>query len=139
MANIALYTANKVEVVDSYAQISGVTGGAVTAGSAVRINTSGKFIHGNATDTTNNPIYGIVTKTRASGENCTVIRRGVLDGYDVESLAYWAPIYLSDTAGALADAAGTTTVIVGRVIPAYGEVMGASGLVPHKVIEINVP
>lgn len=137
MADISLYTANKVEVAEVgwSDQMTLPSGGAVTAGSAVRINTSGKFVHGNATDTTNNPIYGIATRSVTSGESVTAIRRGVLDGYDVESLAYWAPIYLSDTAGRLADAAGTTTVIVGRVIPVWGGPLGTV----HKAILINVP
>jgi hypothetical protein len=141
MADIALYTANQVTVAESFVQQTGPTGGAVTAGSAVRIDANGKFIHGNATTATGgvNAIYGIARRTCASGETITAIRKGVLDGYDVEALAYWAPVYLSDTAGRLADAAGTTTVIVGRVIPVYGEVMSGSGLVPHKAILLDVP
>ena len=45
-----------------------------------------------------------------------MLEEGWVTGFDVSSQAYDAPLYQSDTAGALADAAsGTKTVAVGRV------------------------
>jgi hypothetical protein len=48
-------------------------------------------------------------------------------------LAYWAPLYGSNTAGSLDDAAGASSVIVGRVIP-----MNNSGVLT-KVTYIDAP
>ena len=67
----------------------------------------------------------------AAGQGVSLLERGAIGGYDVSGLAYDALVYLSDTAGALADAAGTATVVCGRVVP-----MSDKDLT--KVIEIDV-
>ena len=58
---------------------------------------------------------GIALSTVGAGQAVSVLKRGHIYGFtlagDYDSMAY-----LSDTAGKLADAAGTLTVIVGRVV-----------------------
>jgi hypothetical protein len=44
-----------------------------------------------------------------------LMREGDLAGWDLSGLNYDAAAYLSNTPGALADAAGTVTALVGRV------------------------
>jgi len=57
----------------------------------------------------------IALESAGSGSTISVVARGVLDGYDLSGMDYDDPVYLSDTAGDLADAAGTTEVVVGVV------------------------
>lgn len=125
MANIAVATAGKIEVVESFEQMTLVATEAILAGAGVRIHTNGKWTNGNGTSTTENDIYGIATASVAAGEPLTAIKRGVLDGFTF-SQAYWATIYLSDTDGILADAAGTASKIVGKVIPATSTTIGTA-------------
>lgn len=127
MADIALVTANKVEVVESIEQMTLPTDEAITAGMAVRLNTTtGKFTKANGSGAAEARIYGIATKTVASGMPLTAIRQGVMDGWDLSGLAYDAVVYLSDTDGRLGDAAGTVSTVVGRVIPGTSEALGTS-------------
>lgn len=125
MALIAVATANRVRVVRSTIQYSAPAAEAILAGSAVRIDTNGKFTNANGTDATENRIFGIATHTVAAGESLTVIRKGILDGYTF-SQAYDAPIYLSDTDGRLGDAAGTVSTVVGRVVPGWAVTLGTA-------------
>lgn len=125
MANIALATAGRIEVVESKIQMTLPAAEAITAGEAVRIDTAGKFTGANGTTTTENRIYGIATRAAAAGTAVTAVRKGVLDGFTFTQ-AYDAILYLSDTDGALADAAGTVSTIVGRVVPAWGQFVGTA-------------
>jgi hypothetical protein len=58
---------------------------------------------------------GICLDYVAAGETARILEDGWCDGFDLSGLARDAPVYLSDTAGALATAAGTMSVVVGRV------------------------
>jgi len=95
----------------------------LVAGDLVRIDTStGKFVLAKATTAPNGRVYGMLVNG-ADRANCpvTAIRRGVvaLDDSALSGLAYDAPVYLSDTDGKAADAAGTVSVVIGRVIPLF--------------------
>lgn len=72
---------------------------------------------------------GIVTKI--TGRAASFVKRGLVYGYDLSGMDFDDPVYLSDTAGSLADAAGTMEVIVGRV----AQVPEAGG--PKKAIYID--
>jgi hypothetical protein len=125
MADIAVRTANRLEIVESIQQETLVAAEAVLAGAPVRIDTAGKFTNANGTTTTENRIYGIATRTVAAGEPVTAVRRGLLDGFTF-SQAFDAIIYLSDTDGRLADAAGTVSTIVGRVMAGTATTLGTA-------------
>src|SRR6478752_8163844 len=118
MAAIAVATAGAIHVVESIEQMTAPAAETILAGAPVRIDTAGKFTNANGTTTTENRVYGIATASVIAGEALTAIRRGVLDGFTFTQ-AYDAAIYLSDTDGTLADAAGTVSTVVGRVIPAW--------------------
>ena len=126
MADIALVTANRVRVVESLEQMTLPAAEAITAGMPVRIDTTtGRFTAGNATVAGEARIYGIATQTVPAGLGVTAIRRGVMDGWNFDAMAYDAAVYASDTDGRLADAAGTVaTAIVGRVIPGTSTTLG---------------
>lgn len=125
MADIALTTAARVEVVESIQQDTRIAAEAITAGAPVRDDGLGLFTNGNGTDATEANVYGIATRTVAAGMPVTAIRHGVLAGWTTNMPAHGARVYVSDTDGRLADAAGTVSVQVGRVIPGTGELLGA--------------
>jgi len=128
MADISLATAYRVEVVESLEQMTLPAAEALSPGDAVRLDTTtGKFTKANGTTAGEARIYGIAVGTHAvaAGIPVTAVRRGALDGYAFTQ-AYDAAIYLSDTDGALADAAGTVAVVVGRVVPGASELLGGA-------------
>ena len=59
---------------------------------------------------------GIFLEAGATGSVVPLMKRGILWGLNVSALDDDAPLYLSDTAGALDTAAGTMTVVCGRVM-----------------------
>lgn len=130
MANeIALVTANTVSIVESTKQLTAPAGEAITPGAPVRFDTStGKFMNGNASSTSENKIYGIATGKKAipAGWPVTAVAIGVLDGFDLSAMNFGAPVYVSDTDARLSTAVGTTTLVVGRVIPATATLTGTT-------------
>jgi hypothetical protein len=140
MADIALVTANKVEIVESFEQMTLPTAETVHPGQVARVDASlGKFTKGNVSSATEEAIYGIATGgvANVAGQPITCIRKGVLDGFDLSGLDYWAPVYLSATDGGLADAPddyGDT--IVGRVIPGTSTTLGTAY---DKLLLVDIP
>ena len=59
---------------------------------------------------------GIALAAAAIGEPVPVLIRGFVSGFSVSALNGDVFVYLSDTAGALADAAGTLEVRMGRIV-----------------------
>lgn len=130
MALIALTaraTANaKLDVVESNRQLTAPAEEAIAVGDAVRFDTtSGKFTKANGTTAPEARIWGVATKTVAANEPVTVVRNGILDGFDF-SQAPDATIFLSDTDGRLGDVAGTVSTTVGRVIPGTATTLGTA-------------
>ena len=126
MADIAVATAGKIHVVVAKEQLTVPAAETIAAGAPVRIDTSaGTFTNANGSSAAEARVYGIATRSVAAGEPVTAIRRGILDGFTF-SQAYDAAIYLSNTDGRLADAAGTTSVIVGRVVPGTATTLGTA-------------
>jgi hypothetical protein len=85
--------------------------------------TTGKAMLGKATDATEvGTLRGIaLSNQKQVGDSVTLLRHGLIDlGNALDAMDYGALIYLSDTDGTLADAAGTvTTAIVGYVWPVF--------------------
>lgn len=126
MADLTLATANKINVGTlTVQQHTGVAAAAITAGSPVFLDTNGKWAVSDANDTAADAVFGVATRTVAAGEALTVIRRGLMDGWS-NLPAYGAPVYLSNTAGALADAAGTASIVIGYVVPVFGTTLGTA-------------
>ncbi|MCA9878213.1 MAG: hypothetical protein KC442_10545 [Thermomicrobiales bacterium] len=138
MANIALVTANKVEIVGAPAvQLTAPAGEAIAPGAPVRLNTSGQFVNGNATTTTENNIWGIATGQKAivAGWPVTAVRIGILDGFNFADQDHGENIFLSDTDATLADSPGTTVMVVGTVVPGHGELLGSA---PKKLLYVQI-
>lgn len=121
-------TITRVHIVRMFEMLpDGPVNEALGVGEAVRVDaTTGKYTPGNATDTTENQVRGIALHV-ADYANATIsaIKRGIIDiGDALDALNYGVPVYLSNTDGVLADAAGTQAVIVGYVIPGWGDTAG---------------
>lgn len=107
----------------------------LTAGEAVIIDpTTGKYAAARGTTAPLGRVYGLTLRAVKAGYGVTVLRSGIMDGWDLSALAYDAPVYLSDTAGGLlATAAGTVTVVIGRVVPGTSTMLGTAY---DKLLEI---
>lgn len=127
MADLAVSTAGKIRIVESIIQFTLPAAEAITAGDIVRLDTTnGKVTKANGSSAGEARVLGIATKSVAAGLPVTCIRKGVLDGFDLSALAFDAAVYASDTDGRVADAAGTVSVVVGRVVSATANLLGAS-------------
>lgn len=103
----------------------------VANGQPAYLASTGKYGLADANAAGKQQFRGIFLQAAGAGQGTAILERGAIGGFDVSGLAYDALVYLSDTVGKLADAAGTMTVPVGRVVP-----MSDSDLT--KVIEIDV-
>ena len=108
---------------------------AITAGAPIRLDTtSGRFTNANGTSAAEARVTHIATRTVLAGEPLTGVRACTLDGFVLDALAYDAPVYLSDTDGRLDTVAGTTSVIVGRVVPAFATTLGTAA---DKLLDVG--
>lgn len=106
---VSLVFADKAEIVDMIAVE------AITAGQPVYRTSAGKAGIADANAAGKQQFRGIALKDVAAGKPVPVLKRGYLSGFALSGVAYDGAVYLSDTAGSLADAAGTMTVNCGRV------------------------
>jgi hypothetical protein len=87
----------------------------ITAGQAMYILTTGKVGVADANDSGKQQFRGIALNGGAAGSAIDVLHYGEVTGFTLAGNAD-SLVYLSDTAGELADAAGTMSVVVGRVV-----------------------
>lgn len=96
-----------------------MAGATLTAGQPVYIAATGKIHPADANGSSPvNRFRGIALKSGAvGGQAVPVLMEGEIAGFEISGLAYDAEVFVSDTAGSLADAAGSTSLSVGRVVP----------------------
>ncbi len=87
----------------------------ITAGQAVYQDTNGKAGVADANAAGKQQFSGIALNAAGAGQAVSVLVRGHVAGFTVSGMNGDALAYLSDTAGALADANGTMNVQCGRV------------------------
>lgn len=94
-----------------------VAAAAIAKGDLVYFTSAGlvNIADGNGSGTT--APCGIALNAAGAGQEVNVLKEGHIYGWTLTSLAYWAPAYMSNTAGALSDDAGGTSLIVARVVP----------------------
>lgn len=116
MADIVI-TAAQVEPIDPlHAEIYNfVAAATITQGQIVYITTSGTVGVADANDSGLEQARGVALNGGGAGQAISVLKRGRCAGFTLTQDAS-IPLYLSNTAGALADAAGTMTVVCGIVI-----------------------
>lgn len=110
-AQVAPVFTDEAEIYDMIAAV------AITAGQAVYQNTAGKAALADANAGSGAELLvGIALNAAGAGQAVSVLKRGALAGYTLSGVAYGGTVYLSDTAGALADAPSTTkSIAVGKV------------------------
>ncbi len=116
MADIAV-TAAQVGLVDpAKATVrSYIAAATITKGQAVYITTAGKVGVADANDAGKQQFRGIALNGGGAGQAIDVVHEGEVYGFDLSGVNPDVLVYLSDTAGALADGVGTMTVAAGRV------------------------
>jgi len=106
MANLSVTDIRPVEVKKQFTAPAGV---AISKGQMVRFDTA------------------------IAGQTTTVVQKGIVDvGNALGALSYDQDVYLSNTDGTLADAAGTTSKVAGIVVPGY------SSETPDKLLWIDL-
>lgn len=119
MANLNITSVRPVKIIK---QSTAPAGEAVTVTAPwMRLNTTTGYLElGNATTAAEAKRGGIALHAAAVGEAVTIVEDGVLDvGEALAALAFDAPVFLSNTDGMLADAAGTVSVQIGKVVPGW--------------------
>lgn len=116
MADIAL-TAAQIGLVDPTKAVlfDGIATETLTKGQALYQTTSGKFGIADANVANKQQVRGIALQDAGAGQGVTMLIKGACYGFTLTSQSYDDPVFLSDTAGSLADAAGTLEVPVGVV------------------------
>jgi predicted transcriptional regulator len=120
MAVVAIADATKVRrVAASQDEVyTGIAGATITQGQVVYADaTDGdlKLADGSAAGTAT--ALGIALEGAAEGQALGYLKKGKIAGFTISGLDYGAWVYLSDTAGALDTAAGTVSLVCGRVMP----------------------
>lgn len=131
MALITVVDAD-VAPVDVIEQFTAPADVAVARGEYVRITTTGNWILSDASAAGDiGGTRGIALNAAAIGEAVTAVLKGVVSlGVAFADQDIDDPIYLSDTAGTLADAAGTVSTVIGYVIP------GNANTAPDKLLRL---
>ncbi|MBI3161287.1 MAG: DUF2190 family protein [Chloroflexi bacterium] len=90
----------------------------IAAGQPLYIDANGKANIADANGSAPaNTYIGIAMQSIKAGQAVDAAVEGDVVGFDLSGLAYGAAVYVSNTAGELADAAGTATLLVGYVYP----------------------
>lgn len=118
MADITVTAAKVAPVFPDQAEIySGVCSTTITAGQVVYFNSDGKLALSDASAAGTTIAAGVALEGGGAGQGISILKRGIVAGYTVSTLDPHAVLYISDTAGAMADAAGSNSGTVGKVWP----------------------
>jgi hypothetical protein len=92
---------------------------AIEAGQPVYLDSNGKAALADANGSGTDTFRGIALKTVGAGQAVSVLISGWLSGTGsgITGLAYGASVYVSNSVGELADGAGSTSLLVGKVFP----------------------
>lgn len=136
MAAIAVRTlANSgqpaVSIEESIQQVEGTAAATLTAGTVVKYDTNGRFVAAAATG----PQVGVLNRNVVAGDGCTAIRKGRMDGFNLDALTYGAVVY-AGAAGAM-DTTGTpgTTPEIGFVMAGRSHLRGNA---PDKILLVDI-
>ena len=117
MADLALTAAQIGVVFPNEARIFPyVAAETITAGQICFVDTNGKLQLADANAAGEQQARVLALNGGGAGQAIDGLQEGHVYGFTITQ-AYDAPIYLSDTVGALADAAGTMTVPLGIIAP----------------------
>lgn len=118
MADLAITAANISPAKPEDAEIvQVVVAETVTAGQPLFFDSNGKGQLADANAAGERQARCLTLEGGVANQSISCLRRGFVEGFTLTSQAFDDTIYLSDTVGVLADAAGTVTVPVGLVAP----------------------
>lgn len=118
MANLTLPASGIRPAGIDHDALSGLNAGvALVGGEAVYLHSDGTFKKATAAaDTAPAKVRGLVARDADLGRGVTVIKNGPMGPFS--GLTPGANYYLSDTAGAISDAAGTVSIVIGFALDA---------------------
>lgn len=131
MADLApVARVNLLEHLGERTEVSVPAGAALAPGAPARFDDDGKAMAASAAAAGTADVYGVNATRGVNQANitCQIVRRGKVALYDADG----ALVYASNTAGRLADAAGTVDVPLGRVVPLW------SSNPPEPVLDLDV-
>lgn len=117
MTAITLTTADARVVSDIRDQWTAEAAVAILPGQVIQLNAAGKWILAKATTAPLSTGCYVALRSAGVGQGLTGMSRGYFGGLDTE-LAINAAVYLSDTDGGIDTAAGTVSVVIGRIVKA---------------------
>jgi hypothetical protein len=141
MAELALTTADTLNVLNAidgdYAQESGVANVALARADVVDLVPSstgaGRLRKADASAAATAKAVGIALRAAAAGGGVTIATKALVAGFDLSALNFGADVFLSDVAGKLSTTPGTVPVVVGKVVPFHGQLIGSD---PEKVLAL---
>lgn len=116
MTDIALTAAQIGAVFESAEIVDMIAAVAITKGQAVYQTTSGTAGVADANDSGKEQFRGIALEAASIGKVVPVLKRGHCYGFTLTNQSHDDALYLSDTAGVIADSNGTMNVKIGRVV-----------------------
>jgi hypothetical protein len=118
MADLAITAAN-IEVIkpEDAEIVQMIVAETVTAGQPVFTDSNGKAQLADANAAGEQQARALTLEAGNDGQSISCLKRGYVEGFTLTDQDFDDPIYLSDTVGVLADAAGTLEVPVGLVAP----------------------
>lgn len=134
MPKIPLLTAKRIEIEESIQQDTPDCAEPITPGPVRLVTATGNIVRAKADAAPNARVYGIASRTAPQNTACTVIRRGVMYGYDFTGVAFDADIFL-DNDGDLNTAPGTVATRIGRVIAVKANLLGKPH---HKALSVEL-
>ena len=118
MADLAITVAN-IEVVkpEDAEIVQVVVAETVTAGQPIFFNSDGKGELADANAANEQQARALTLEAGNANQSISCLKQGYVEGFTLTDQSFDDPIFLSDTVGVLADAAGTLEVPVGLVSP----------------------
>lgn len=118
MADLAITVANISVIKPEDAEIvQVVVAETVTAGQPLFFDSNGKGQLADANAAGERQARCLTLEAGLTNQSISCLKRGFVEGFTLTDQSFDDPIFLSDTVGVLADAAGTVTVPVGLVGP----------------------
>jgi len=106
----------------------------IEAGAPIRFDTStGRWTNANASSAAENPTH-IAMRSVTAGQNVTGVRNCTVDFLVLDAVNYGGLVYAGNADNAYDTAVGTTTLVIGRVVPGHAQLLGNA---PDKLLEVG--
>jgi len=135
MPKIPLINPKGIEIIESILQDTPDTAEPTIPGPVRQVPANGNIARAKADVAANARVYGLATRKTPSKSPNTVIRIGVVGGYDLTNVPFDAPVYM-DNDGDLSTDVGAVPVLIGRVIALKSNPFGTA---KHKAIAVICP